>query len=324
MKFLAFIFLLFPLSSFGALCSNCKTDLAIYAPPNNGVWAFEVNALEKIIHRFHLSYEVVNFDQIKAGYLGEGPSRKFHGLVMPGGPINARVASLGVSGREEIDQFIKSGGNYIGFCGGSYLAGEKYVFAYNATGGSGTYHVREDYNAYSGDGLLGLFSGTIVGPFGWAPYRNGAIADGLEETRFNMSLPILKSMGLNTFSKLFYYGGPFFNFDVTPANLEVWAWAVKPPSVPEEASIGNGRPTIIRYRFGLGNVILSSYHLAVLLGGKIGSEFIESPYSEKVEHPDPSPFSLDQVNLQSLNLLHGALLMTDDSRGAPPMKQNVH
>jgi len=55
--------------------------------------------------------------EIRAGAL-----RQFDVLVQPGGKSRVQSRALGDAGREAIREFVRSGGGYVGFCAGAYLA----------------------------------------------------------------------------------------------------------------------------------------------------------------------------------------------------------
>jgi len=55
--------------------------------------------------------------EIRAGALAP-----FDVLVQPGGKSSVQSRALGAEGREAIRRFVRSGGGYVGFCAGAYLA----------------------------------------------------------------------------------------------------------------------------------------------------------------------------------------------------------
>ena len=60
-------------------------------------------------------------DEIRNGRL-----RDFDALVMPGGSGSLQSRKLEEQGRNEVQQFVREGGGYIGICAGSYLASSHY------------------------------------------------------------------------------------------------------------------------------------------------------------------------------------------------------
>ena len=61
--------------------------------------------------------EAVTSAEIRDGRLGA-----FDILFVPGGWASDKTAALGEAGREAVREFVRSGGSYIGFCGGAGLA----------------------------------------------------------------------------------------------------------------------------------------------------------------------------------------------------------
>lgn len=66
-------------------------------------------------------------DDIKVTHLtgkeiASGALTNFDVVMFTGGSASKQAASLGDKGREEIRQFVRAGGGYIGICAGAYLA----------------------------------------------------------------------------------------------------------------------------------------------------------------------------------------------------------
>ncbi len=68
--------------------------------------------------------EVVTPDEIAAGRL-----KAFDLLIVPGGSGSKQAQMLGEQGRQEIREFVKGGGGYLGICAGSYLATTDYTWS---------------------------------------------------------------------------------------------------------------------------------------------------------------------------------------------------
>jgi glutamine amidotransferase-like uncharacterized protein/N-formylglutamate amidohydrolase len=65
-------------------------------------------------------------DDIRLGQLSE-----IDVLIQPGGSGSGQGRHLGEDGRESIREFVRSGGGFIGICGGSYLASADYDWSLN-------------------------------------------------------------------------------------------------------------------------------------------------------------------------------------------------
>ncbi|RJQ19389.1 MAG: hypothetical protein C4560_06195 [Nitrospiraceae bacterium] len=74
-----------------------------------------------------MAYKALNsanlpFDLIRSQDIKNGKLKKYKMLFAPGGWASNKLKSLGEEGVNEIKKFVKSGGNYLGFCGGAGLA----------------------------------------------------------------------------------------------------------------------------------------------------------------------------------------------------------
>ncbi|MCE5312869.1 MAG: BPL-N domain-containing protein [Nitrospiraceae bacterium] len=65
----------------------------------------------------HLPYSIIRSEDIRSGVL-----KDFSLLFVPGGWASNKLKALGESGAEEIRKFVKTGGSYLGICGGAGLA----------------------------------------------------------------------------------------------------------------------------------------------------------------------------------------------------------
>ncbi len=71
----------------------------------------------KALSAARLPFELVRSEDIKKGILEECAL-----LFVPGGWASNKIKTLGPDGTARIKEFIRSGGNYLGFCGGAGLA----------------------------------------------------------------------------------------------------------------------------------------------------------------------------------------------------------
>lgn len=71
----------------------------------------------RALNALDLPFELVRSEDIKKGIL-EGYAL----LFVPGGWASNKIKALGPDGTAEIKEFVRSGGNYLGFCGGAGLA----------------------------------------------------------------------------------------------------------------------------------------------------------------------------------------------------------
>lgn len=122
-------------------CNSVQVaDVALYS--DNGCWDESIQALESMFA--WMGYGVT---QVDAAYINKNIDA-FKILCIPGGDMYQYSQDISAVGKENIRDFIKNGGAYIGICGGAYFAGEKVI--------------------WRGQQLsmtpLGLFPGTAKGP----------------------------------------------------------------------------------------------------------------------------------------------------------------
>ena len=68
--------------------------------------------------------EIITPEEIQEGRL-----KAFDVLIMPGGSGSKQSEMLGEKGRENVKEFVKNGGGYLGICAGSYLASSDYSWS---------------------------------------------------------------------------------------------------------------------------------------------------------------------------------------------------
>ncbi len=291
---------------------NYVADFALYDPDyeDDGVWEEEVAALKAMFFNYNWSYKVIDHNDINSGELGNATNRRYKALIAPGGWALYRELAITITGENNVRNFINSGGNYVGFCAGAYWASDIVDWAQTATGGGGIYNQESDYVKY--DYSLDLLNASAKGPFGWSPWNNGDTAS-FQIAKINTSNSIMNLIGLPDTTRFFYYGGPFFtNFTSTPDNYEVWASAIPPIGTVPEGRIGEGDPTVIKFNYGLGNVVLFSYHPEILIGSDADNIKLTEFVNEDSISWDVGNQTLDEINLQSWNIVHAALQIANN------------
>lgn len=231
-------------------------DFAIYT--GEASWPEEITALSLFLPGFSYSFELVNAVQINSGILMEDGEQRYRALIMPGGNVYPRCVQILPEGKSSIRKFVESGGGYLGFCAGAFFAASTVCHAAKATGAGAKYNQASDYATYRHD--LALFKGTATGPVGWAPFTYFGMD--FEPVVFNTENPFIKKIGTPSRMTVFGQGGPFFTMTAKqrPDDYTVWARAEAPEHVNHKASKGDGKATVISFKYGAGNVLLSSYH----------------------------------------------------------------
>ena len=276
-------------------CPHCVADFALYDPSyeDDGVWEEDVTALESIFRAYGFTWRKVDAAALARGALGSGKNRRFRALVEPGGWAYTRDTSLGAAGVAKVRLFIASGGAYVGFCAGAWAAVATARWDYYGYGWYQSY----PYN-------LRLLDGAGVGPFGWMPWLDGTNAN-LVEAAIDTNNATMRAIGMPSRTRFLYGGGPWFEPSKPLPGWEVWARAVAPLGAASRA--GDGKPTIVRFGYGKGTVILFAYHPEMLIGSDADGVVMSYPYDESAIDWDIGDLSLDQIALDSWNVVHAAL-----------------
>src|SRR5262249_44620489 len=151
------------------------------------------------------------------------------------------------------------------------------VVAMTPRGGGGTYNLTTDYTSYAYD--LKLLNGDTKGPFGWFPWTGGTTAK-FEVASIDTTNPTMAAIGIPAPTRFAYGGGPFFTNLGAMNGLEVWGRAVMPAGTPAAAQTGNGEPSIIKFNYGSGKVMLFAYHPTMLINSSVDNVTISQYFYE--------------------------------------------
>ncbi len=147
---------------------------------------------------------------------------------MPGGNDSDYVGKLNGGGNQNIKNYVKNGGSYLGVCAGAY-----YGAAYVKFDKGGPYEhvgVRE----------LAFFHGKAIGPtLAKGGYRS---CSGSRAAKITLDLKQVKE------ATLYYHGGGHFKNAASYDHVSVIGY------------YQNNLPAIIHIPYGKGNVILSGVH----------------------------------------------------------------
>jgi glutamine amidotransferase-like uncharacterized protein len=287
-------------------CPACLADFAIYDPEHedDGVWEEEVAALRALLEAFDWSYLVVDDDTINGAI--DPAEKRVKALLGPGGWAARRNEDVTGSGDAAIRAFIDAGGNYIGFCAGAYWVSDEIAFSRYAWHGYVRPWMYFEYGDAEGYDL-DLWPGSARGPFGWTPWRAGSNPT-LEPAAIALENPTMAAIEIPPITRFFYFGGPVFRgLDPPPPGVEVWARAIAPADAPPAGRSGEGEATIIHFPRGLGNVTLFSYHPDILIGSLLDGVELSTYFDETAIGWDLGEQTLEEINLQSWNVVHAAL-----------------
>lgn len=136
-------------------------------------------------------------DEIKGGFLRNSCSL----LVLPGGRDLPYHIDLSGAGNKEIQDFIHSGGSYLGLCAGGYYGADYIEFSKG-----------DPMLEVCGERELKLFPGVAVGPvFPGFEYRTNAGARAISISLTEDMLQMLHLPKIANRIKVFYNGGAHFD-----------------------------------------------------------------------------------------------------------------
>ena len=216
-------FLLFPLliSCDDSSKTSLGADVAIYV--DAVCWEESVIAAVNMFRWMGCSIESVGADLINNGDLGN-----FRVLCVPGGDMYRYSQDISSEGKENIRNFIRDGGGYIGICGGAYFASE--IVRWRGTLLNMT--------------PLGLFPGSAEGPNdAIVPYPEYAMC---KINIIDVTHPITQSMGDSMW--ILYYWGPEL---VVEEGADVSILGVYDSSI---------HAAMVALEYGEGRVFLSGTH----------------------------------------------------------------
>ncbi len=99
-------------------------EVAVYKGAGTG--GSREKLLNVLAKQPRLKVRDMTVDDIRAGKLTD-----CHVLIQPGGSGGGQGRALGEAGRQQIREFVKSGGGYVGVCAGAYLATCDYDWSLN-------------------------------------------------------------------------------------------------------------------------------------------------------------------------------------------------
>ena len=197
--------------------------------------------LNKSSPQLQISAVTTTPDEIKDGILQNETSSI---LVMPGGRDLPYVKSLSGHGNQEICQFVRGGGSYLGLCAGAYYGCSHVAFAE----GDPVYEV-------CGERELKLVYGTAIGPvFEGFEYtsNNGARTAHISYTS---ALSQILGNSAATGATVYYNGGCYIQLDNTKINDCSFRQTVLAYYANRE-----DWPAIVASSYGKGRTVVSGVH----------------------------------------------------------------
>ncbi len=195
----------------------------------------------------------LHFDLVRAQEIQDGVLDGCKMLFVPGGWASNKSKSLGAEGRSAIQQFVESGGSYLGFCGGAGLATK-------AKGGIGLLNVsrrptRERVPSFSGRIEINISEHMI-----WNGMENSA------SHIFNAWWPsqfIVEDKSVNVLATYGDAHPDSFSSDLNVGDTEAhggWKGLEEIYGINLDPERLKGEPAIIEGIYGKGKVVLSLLH----------------------------------------------------------------
>lgn len=193
--------------------------VAIYN--DKGVWPAGRAAIESL-----LSAQQIDWVEIGAGEINGGGLSQAGSFWLPGGWSGDYEERITPAGMENIRQFVRDGGCFVGICAGAFFASALIT-----------------WEGESFDYPAGLFAGQTVGPLaGIAPWPQHAMTSIELDSRHPINAALASPR------RQLYYGGPYF----------VLNGSQKVDIVARYAE--NGQPAAITFTYGAGCVFLTGLH----------------------------------------------------------------
>jgi glutamine amidotransferase-like uncharacterized protein len=185
-----------------------------------GVWDDSATATKSMLHWMGYSPYLID-----AGLIERGDLAHYDLLFIPGSDMFKIAEDISDAGKENIREFIRNGGGYVGVCGGAYFAGKRIVW-----GGK----------EMTDDPLLEIFDGTCV----------GVIDQIAQYPKYDMCTVEISdkehpiTTGIGETIRLLYYWGPLLLPDAGSDVAVLGRYQV------------NDRAAMVAFEYGLGRVFL--------------------------------------------------------------------
>lgn len=196
---------------------------------------FDIEALKKELSSYFQNSNII-INTIDSSEIIDGSklNKNTLALFIPGGLADKYFEKLGTKGNNNIRNYVKNGGIYLGICGGAYYACKKVEFETEIP----ELKIEAEYELNL---INALAKGTLYKELGIQPFSNSskstAIVDIEDEKTKNISSAI-------------YHGGPFFKSSKKEYNV----------LANYKLESGKKLHAIIQKKYGKGQVIVSGVH----------------------------------------------------------------
>jgi hypothetical protein len=217
--------------------AGCRTALLWDESFLWGVMAY------KALRAASLDFDLISSEDIRKGILGQ-----YKLLFVPGGWASNKIKALGTDGTLKIKDYVNSGGNYLGFCGGAGLA---------TLDGLGLLDIKRKPTKER----VPSFSGKVKLNFSGHP-----IWKGIKEPVFHAWWPSQFMVEGNGCTILASYGNALpdsFSSDLNTGDIEAngnWAEMEQIYNINLNPRRLLNEPAVVEGTFGKGKVLLSLLH----------------------------------------------------------------
>lgn len=188
--------------------TQVKTTIGLYS--DSGVAPYSFFQLQKILNPYYTIIKLKASDIISQKW-----PAAMKALIMPGGADVPYHQKLQGRGCDNICNFVKAGGAYVGICAGSYFAAEEIHFTC------------ADGSIIAGKRDLGFFKGRVVGP-----------AFGVYREEGHVSAQLVEAVLEGDTMRAYFNGGGFFEGAKSNEILAVYKETNQPMAV--HCKVGQG------------------------------------------------------------------------------------
>ncbi len=212
-----------------------------------GAWSTGINSIKDMLYSYGYSYVDITPGQINST---SNLKNYYQIILFPGGWAGGYNTVLNNSGRQNIRNFVSSGGGYFGICAGAFHACDIVKWTPNPQSNTSTYNY--PLNLY-----MGKCHGSINEIISWTQ-ATGCSNPAYGAKMTNIKVNTSQLQGVNYHTSILYYGGSYFT---NTGNATIMARY----NVP--GSPAHNKAAMILYNYGSGKVFLSGPHPEVAMNG---------------------------------------------------------
>ncbi|MEO0510409.1 MAG: BPL-N domain-containing protein [Verrucomicrobiota bacterium] len=226
-------------------------DVAVYfqAPwPDGGAYPPLAVAAFELMEDLNYEVEYIDAADVNANRLGE-----YRMLFFPGGWAGGYNDFISETGKQNIRDFVSSGGSYMGMCAGSFFISER-VFWREGPGEDTEQNIYNTRAGYTLDMWNGVSDGAI---FDFQPWNTSAIGCNLFPGARMVDLTIDQELvpEAEASVNVLYWGGPIYR---PPGGK--WSNEKIIARYDMDGFSGHEEPAIVTFPYGEGRILMSAVH----------------------------------------------------------------